>query len=336
MSGPYSRALLLMLILELLQECVAWVPALRPSAVSLWRHEQRQSLAPSDLKLTGNEDNTVDENRSRNGRRETIATFASIAASTCTVFMATMGHNLPVAQALVKGVSPPPPKSSLDRPKCTNVEECQAAAELREQQEREQQEANQVPALITAKGTRYRDVQLGNDVANNRVVKLGDDVTVYYKVLKLGKRSYDGLSGEGTVVFSRGYGLEDDESAPRQKSWTTTAGAYNNIAALNDAVLGMAVGGIRRLVVLPDQGWRKPGRQCDGGPGGLGAGGDLKTDYVVVPTATMVATEACLDASKQPYPISYAQQRRMAQRFDQSLILEVEVVSIANGGSSFL
>jgi FKBP-type peptidyl-prolyl cis-trans isomerase len=334
MFGPYSRALLLMLILELLQECVAWIPTLRPSAQS-WRHEQRQSLALSDLKLTGkDEDKSVDESQFRNGRREAIATFASIAASTCTVWMTSMGYNPPVAQALVKGVSPPPPKSSLDRPKCTNVEECQAAAELREQQERETQEANQVPALVTVKGTRYRDVQLG--VANERVVKVGDDVTVYYKVLKLGKRSYDGLSGEGTVVFSRGYGLEDDETAPRQKSWTTTAGAYSNIAALNDAVLGMNVGGIRRLVVLPDQGWRRPGRQCDGGPGGLGAGGDLKTDYVVVPTATMVATEACLDASKQPYPNSYAQQRRMAQRFDQSLILEVEVVDIANGGTSFL
>jgi FKBP-type peptidyl-prolyl cis-trans isomerase len=355
--GPYRRAFLGMLMLELVQECVvvvAWIPTqqrpLSASGVPSRRQtEQRHSLfAPLDLKLTGNDkdDNSVNESHFRNGRRESIATFVSIAAASACCGTA---YNLPVAHALVKGVSPPPPKSaSLEqlRPKkCTNVEECQAAAELREQQEREQQQANQVPALVTAKGTRYRDVQLkGSVVANNnnnnkndRIVTVGDDVTVYYKVLKLGKRSYDGLSGEGTVVFSRGYGFEDDESAPRQKSWTTTVGATNNIAAFNDAVLGMSVGGIRRLVVLPDMGWRKPGRQCDGGPGGLGAGGDLKTDYVVVPTATMVATEACLDASKQPYPNTYAQQRRMAQRFDQSLILEVEVVNIANnGGSSFL
>jgi hypothetical protein len=36
--------------------------------------------------------------------------------------------------------------------------------------------------------------------------------------------------------------------------------------------------------------------------------------------------------------VSYAEQRRMAQRFDQSLIMEVQVVSVAkpveNGGSN--
>ena len=170
--------------------------------------------------------------------------------------------------------------------------------------------------------------------SGERAVKQGEEVTVYYKVLKLGKRSYDGLSGEGTVVFSRGYGYEDDESAARQKSFIATVGASGNIAAFNDAVIGMRIGGVRRIVVTPEKGWRKPGQQCDGGPGGSGSGGDLKTDYVVVPTATMVATEVCLDASKQPFPASYAQQRRMAQRFDQSLILELEVVLIANGGKS--
>jgi hypothetical protein len=62
------------------------------------------------------------------------------------------------------------------------------------------------------------------------------------------------------------------------------------------------------------------------GPGGQGSGGELKTDYVVVPTATMVATEICFDKSKLPFPERYDQQRRMAQRFDQSLIMEVALV----------
>jgi len=167
------------------------------------------------------------------------------------------------------------------------------------------------------------------------VVRDGDEVQLFYKVLKLGKRSYDGLSGEGTVVFSRGYGLEDDESEAGQKSFTTTVGSYSNIAALNDAVVGMKVGGIRRFAVLPQQGWRKPGRACDGGPGGSGTGGDVKTDYVVVPTAQLVAEEACFDSTKQPFPTSYAQQRRMAQRFDQSLIMEVQVVSAKPSTSAF-
>lgn len=237
--------------------------------------------------------------------------------------------------ALVKGVSPPPKSSKpSDRPKCTNVEECQAMAERKEQQEREEADANATPTLTTPTGIRYRDLQVGSGTT---AVQPGDDVTIYYKVLKLGKRSYDGLSGEGTVVFSRGYGYEDDETEARQKSFTTTVGAYSNIAALNDAIVGMKEkGGLRRFVVQPDKGWRRPGQACDGGPGGKGVGGELKTDYVVVPTATMVATEACLDVSKQPFPVSYGQQRRMAQRFDQSLIMEVEVVKIAPGSTSYL
>jgi FKBP-type peptidyl-prolyl cis-trans isomerase len=138
------------------------------------------------------------------------------------------------------------------------------------------------------------------------------------------------------VVFSRGYGLEDDEERARDKSFRTVLGAMSNISAFNDAVAGMREGGIRRFAVAPDQGWRKPGKACDGGPGGSGQGGDLKTDYVVVPTATMVATEACFDNSKQPFPLAYAEQRRMAQRFDQSLIMEVELVRVGPGDSSLL
>jgi hypothetical protein len=42
----------------------------------------------------------------------------------------------------------------------------------------------------------------------------------------------------------------------------------------------------------------------------------------------MVDAEKCFDTTKQPFPSSYAQQRRMAQRFDQSLIMEIEIVSI--------
>mmetsp|Transcript_21884 Transcript_21884/g.26802 ORF Transcript_21884/g.26802 Transcript_21884/m.26802 type:complete len:101 (+) Transcript_21884:504-806(+) len=97
---------------------------------------------------------------------------------------------------------------------------------------------------------------------------------------------------------------------------------------MNDATPGMKQGETRRIAVLPQMGWERPNALCDGGPGGKGSGGDLKTDYVVVPTATMVATETCFDKSKLPFPERYDQQRRMAQRFDQSLIVEVELVNI--------
>ena len=46
-----------------------------------------------------------------------------------------------------------------------------------------------------------RNIRLGD--TETEVVN-GDEVMIRYKVLKLGKRSYDGLSGEGTVIFSRG------------------------------------------------------------------------------------------------------------------------------------
>lgn len=233
----------------------------------------------------------------------------------------------PPAYALVKGNTPPEKKKPSNERSCTNVEECQQMAEERDAAERLGQQSTlmEQPVSVTPRGTRYKDISVGKGDAKART---GDTVRLYYKVLKLGKRSYDGISGEGTVVFSRGYGLEDDESAPRTKDFQTVLGSYNTIAALNDAIIGMSVGGIRRFGITPDAGWRKPGKACDGGPGGSGAGGDLKTDYVVVPTATMVAAEACFDTTKQPFPTSYAQQRRMAQRFDQSLIMEVELVQI--------
>ncbi|GKY92043.1 hypothetical protein MPSEU_000175900 [Mayamaea pseudoterrestris] len=240
------------------------------------------------------------------------------------------------SHALVKGNAPPlsKPKATSSnsdvKKKCTNVEECQELA--MQQAEREQREAlaNVTPSLLTAGGTRYRDETVGD--SSSLPITTNTAVTINYKVLKLGKRSYDGLSGEGTVVFSRGYGLEDDEDKAGSKSYSTIVGSPFNIIALNEALVGMRLGGIRRFVVLPQQGWQKPTKACDGGPGGRGSGGDLKTDYVVVPTATMVAQEACFDTSKQPFPTDYAKQRRMAQRFDQSLIMEVQVVKVGGDG----
>jgi hypothetical protein len=58
-----------------------------------------------------------------------------------------------------------------------------------------------VPASVTSKGARYRvlvDAKQGSMVA-----KEGDEASVLFKVLKSGKRSYNGLFGEGTVVFPR-------------------------------------------------------------------------------------------------------------------------------------
>lgn len=239
------------------------------------------------------------------------------------------------SNALVKGNAPPPKKSasSGEERKCRNVEECQEQAEkaeaLRAQQDAERAAAN--PPKVTASGTKYLDIveeEGSSTSSSDKIAKAGDAVEVHYKVLKLGKRSYDGLSGEGTVVFSRGYALEDDEKVIGDHSFKFTIGDNQVISALNDAVQGMAVGKLRRINVTPQNGWEKNTRACDGGPGGSGAGGDLKVDYAIVPTATMVEQEACFDKNKLPFPTTYAQERRMAQRFDQSLIMEVKLVNI--------
>lgn len=62
--------------------------------------------------------------------------------------------------------------------------------------------------------------------------------------------------------------MEDDEKAPGTKSFQTVIGSPNNIAALNDGVVGMHIGGTRRFSILPQKGWQKPTVMCDGGPGG--------------------------------------------------------------------
>lgn len=239
------------------------------------------------------------------------------------------------SNALVKGNAPPPKSSSSSERKCRNVEECQEMAERLASQQDEEMRAKMTPAKQTQNGTRYRDIDDDDTgataIKTDVLVKSGDVATIRYKVLKLGKRSYDGLSGEGTVVFSKGYGLEDDEKKAGVSSFRFKVGDSSIVGALNDGITGMAIGSTRRISILPDAGWRKPGVSCDGGPGGQGSGGELKTDYVVVPTATMVATEICFDQTKLPFPTTYAETRRMAQRFDQSLIMEVELVSVESG-----
>lgn len=230
------------------------------------------------------------------------------------------------ANALVKGNAPPPKKGVSEERKCRNVEECQEMAERAAAKADEEARANMVPASVTSKGTKYRELVAATEGAP--VAKEGQKATIFYKVLKLGKRSYDGLSGEGTVVFSRGYGLEDDENKAGVKSFEFTIGDPQVIGALNDAIVGQPVGSTRRVAIVPQMGWEKATRECDGGPGGSGTGGELKTDYVVVPTATMVQQEFCFDTKKLPFPSTYAEQRRMAQRFDQALIMEVELVGL--------
>jgi len=257
--------------------------------------------------------------------------FLQQALTLPSAFLLTNTLSLPTpASALVKGNAPPPKKKVSDSPKiqCTTIDECQEKTDklIAQEQVKAMEESASDDIKVAPKGSRYRDLQAGN--LETPTAQPGDKVELYYKVLKLGKRSYDGLSGEGTVVFSRGYNLEDDETSSQRDSFTCQLGSPQIISALSDAIPGMHIGTIRRISVSPQMGWEVPTKDCDGGPGGSGTGGELKTDYVVVPTATMVSTESCFAKDKLPFPKTYAEQRRMAQRFDQSLIVEVELAKI--------
>ena len=110
------------------------------------------------------------------------------------------------------------------------MEECEEQAEKREtlraQQEAERAAAGPKPQIANGV-TKYLDIEIPTTDESSgvaKVAKAGDAVDLHYKVLKLGKRSYDGLSGEGTVVFSRGYALEDDEKVPGDHSFKFTLG----------------------------------------------------------------------------------------------------------------
>ena len=314
------------------------------------QQQHRRKIGSTAAALANDNDNEKedddDDDKITMDRRRVLSTILS--ATTTTSLSSVFYFSPSRADALVKGVAPPPKKSvgGAEKLKCTNVEECQDMAAIRDDL-KAQEEAGGPPPLVTKGGVKYRDISVsspednnasdkggeeGNNSNSNSIsaAQDGDDVSIYFKVLKLGKRSYDGLSGEGTVVFSRGYGLEDDEDKPAQKSFSTCIGRTSNIPALNEALVGMQVNGVRRFAILPQKGWERQTKACDGGPGGGGAGGDIRTDYVVVPTATIVQQEVCLDNTKLPFPSTYAQQRRMAQRFDQSLIMEVQLVSIDN------
>ena len=317
------------------------------SSVSGWSfpvHGPRSSTSSSNERLLTEQTTTTTSHQLHNSSSENN-NRRSFLHQTLLLSLTTTTICPQQAVALVKGNAPPPKaqhssSSSTAKKKCSNIEQCQELTDRQLEADRETdlRASTTTPPQIAPGGTRYRDIQVGSDSGDSYsegtdatavvAVSKGDSVAVFYKVLKLGKRSYDGLSGEGTVVFSRGYGLEDDETKPGAKSFTFTVGDANIITALSDGIQGMKVGGTRRISILPQKGWEKATKECDGGPGGSGTGGELKTDYVVVPTATMVATEICFDKTKLPFPTTFAEERRMAQRFDQSLIMEVELVSI--------
>lgn len=148
------------------------------------------------------------------------------------------------AQALVKGNAPPPKSSRSGGRKCRDIDECEALGELKEQ---ETFQASQEPFETTSDGVRYRDVRRRSErftcdedaqVATGETaaagVQRGDVVQVKYRVMRLGKRSSDNLSGEASPVFSLGYGEDDDSAAD---VLTARVGTGELIEALDSAIV---------------------------------------------------------------------------------------------------
>jgi len=222
------------------------------------------------------------------------------------------------ANALVKGSAPPPSTKKRERRKCSSIDECEEIGELREAEAFE----SQLPFETTKDGVRYRDTVPGAGAA----VGKGDIVSIKYRVMRLGKRSSDNLSGEASPVFSLGYGEDDDST---DDVLTSKIGAGELIAALDSALVGLRPGGKRRLFVPPEKGWKKVNAFCSAETNAASnsAGGLDALGQAVVPLAQVTDNDACIEDLTQPQPRNFGAKRRLARRFDEGLLLEVELVA---------
>lgn len=253
--------------------------------------------------------------RSEEQSRREFSTAALAIAAACTLTLTSTS----AAQAYVRGNTPPEDWGKLKKylsggSGCISEVECEkVGAKI----EAEKYGPNQnYKYEKTASGVRYKDLEPGNKDAG--VAKSGDTLRLRYRVMRSGKRSADGLSGEASTIFSLGYG-EDD--GPKDAVLTAPLGQGKFVKALEEGLVGLAVGGRRRVQVRPEYGlgWKKSGKCA--GEIGVGAVAGL-------PGAGVENEGDCLDESKLPKPVDFAAQRRFARRFDESLIVEVDLVGL--------
>ena len=250
------------------------------------------------------------------------------------------------AAALIKGSAPPPKKSGPKERKCKSIDECEALGEA----ERKAQEANQDTAVFrTVGGDRYRDLKEGD----GKDVKNGDAVEIRYRVMRLGTKARDGLSGEGQTIFSYGYGEDEDKEGDKLPVQLTPG---KLVPGVNDAIVGMKPGGRRRVLVRPERGWRIETGACkesvdakvttlDATQRTAAEGGNLvfKADI----GAAIENETACQNKVSLPQPQTYGAKARFGRRFDESLMVEVDLVGFTDssavaaaatkgGGSAFV
>ena len=179
------------------------------------------------------------------------------------------------ALALVTGSKPPEGGFKAKKTKCKNIDACEAAGEKAAD---EKFGSEEVAFERTGGGDRFRDLTPGT----GRKAAQGDAVEIRYRVMRLGTRARDGLSGEGQTsattrarthhqpsaclrltrvpsvflppaVFSYGYGEDDDKEGDKL---AVQLDGKTLVAGADAAIIGMQPGGRRRVLVRPERGWR--------------------------------------------------------------------------------
>mmetsp|Transcript_21963 Transcript_21963/g.70739 ORF Transcript_21963/g.70739 Transcript_21963/m.70739 type:complete len:309 (-) Transcript_21963:1302-2228(-) len=231
------------------------------------------------------------------------------------------------ALALVKG-SAPPPKTGPKERKCKSIDECEA---LGERERAKAAEGADETIERTRGGDRYRDLAVGQ---GGKAVAEGDAVEIRYRVMRLGTKARDGLSGEGQTIFSFGYGEDEDREGD---TLPVRLAGRNLVAGVNDALVGMKPGGRRRVLVRPERGWRDLTGACAEGTKSLGLDAQKRTDAqsgnLVFKADIGAAIEnelACQNKVSLPQPRTYGAKARFGRRFDESLLVELDVVGFAD------
>ena len=231
------------------------------------------------------------------------------------------------ATALVKGSAPPPKMSGPKERKCKSIDECEALGAKKEQ---ELLASERTDFERTKGGDRYRDLQIGS----GRLVKDGDIVEIRYRVMRLGTRARDGLSGEGQTIFSFGYGEDEDKEGD---TVPVRLAGNNLVAGVNDALLGMQPGGRRRVLVRPERGWRDTSGSCAEGEKTIGLAASQRTSaqnsnlvFKADIGAAIDNENACQNKVSQPQPRTYGAKARFGRRFDESLLVELDLVGYAD------
>ena len=260
------------------------------------------------------------------GPRRDVLRAASYAAAAAT---AELLRPPQPAHALIKGSAPPPKMSGPKERKCKSIDECEALGAKREQ---EMLASERTDFERTSGGDRYRDLIVGAE--GSKAAAEGDAVEIRYRVMRLGTKARDGLSGEGQTIFSFGYGEDEDKEG--DKLPVQLAGR-NVVPGVKDALVGMRPGGRRRVLVRPERGWKEQTGACQSGEKVIGLDAqqrDTAQDTNLVFKADIGAAieneAACQNKESQPQPRTYGQRARFGRRFDESLLVELDMVGFTD------